>query len=397
MATSASSSTVCLNMRTKSALALLLTISSLLSSTFAAPATTTTTTAPTYSLVANYEGAAFFDAFDNFVTNATVSDPTNGFVNYVDLPDAISQRLVGVVYNASSDAPLPYIGVQHTADAPNSVRLESKNTFTVGTILVADIHHLPVGCGLWPAFWALGTGAAWPGSGEIDLVEYVHDDAFDHITLHTGPGCSVDAHPSHFQGNLSSTNCNAKGGSAGCSVSAHTHITTNSTPDHSSLATAGQPFNAQGGAVYVLSWTTTGIAVYLFPRAGVPADLTANRPEPTTWTAQPLARFAGAGCDFATQFTEMRIILNTDFCGSWAGTDEVWSGSGCRAKTGVASCEEYVRGSSDEAWTEAYWLFGGVKLYSDGTGMAGFKGVEQKRDVVVDEGRGLPVIDLLNR
>jgi beta-glucanase (GH16 family) len=32
---------------------------------------------------------------------------------------------------------------------------------------------LPVGAGLWPAFWLLGTGGKWPAGGEVDIMENV--------------------------------------------------------------------------------------------------------------------------------------------------------------------------------------------------------------------------------
>jgi len=32
---------------------------------------------------------------------------------------------------------------------------------------------LPVGAGLWPAFWMLGTSGAWPLGGEMDIMENV--------------------------------------------------------------------------------------------------------------------------------------------------------------------------------------------------------------------------------
>ena len=32
---------------------------------------------------------------------------------------------------------------------------------------------LPVGAGLWPAFWMMGTGAKWPAGGELDIMENI--------------------------------------------------------------------------------------------------------------------------------------------------------------------------------------------------------------------------------
>ena len=47
---------------------------------------------------------------------------------------------------------------------------------------------LPPGSGLWPAFWALGTGR-WPDTGEIDILEYTGDTDWISAALH-GPGYS---------------------------------------------------------------------------------------------------------------------------------------------------------------------------------------------------------------
>jgi beta-glucanase (GH16 family) len=52
---------------------------------------------------------------------------------------------------------------------------------------------LPYGNGIWPAFWMLGANIqqrAWPGSGEIDIMEYIGRDANRvYGTVH-GPGYS---------------------------------------------------------------------------------------------------------------------------------------------------------------------------------------------------------------
>ncbi len=69
-----------------------------------------------------------------------------------------------------------------------SGRLDTRGKveFTYGT--AAARMKLPAGAGLWPAFWALGTGA-WPATGEIDVMENVGDSSWVSAALH-GPGYS---------------------------------------------------------------------------------------------------------------------------------------------------------------------------------------------------------------
>ena len=69
-----------------------------------------------------------------------------------------------------------------------SGRLESRSKveFTYGT--AAARIKLTAGAGLWPAFWALGTGR-WPATGEMDIMENVGDPTWTNVALH-GPGYS---------------------------------------------------------------------------------------------------------------------------------------------------------------------------------------------------------------
>jgi beta-glucanase (GH16 family) len=57
---------------------------------------------------------------------------------------------------------------------------------------------MPLGKGIWPAFWMLGDDiatAGWPKSGEIDIVENIGEPTLSHSTIH-GPGYSGDKGPS---------------------------------------------------------------------------------------------------------------------------------------------------------------------------------------------------------
>lgn len=198
----------------------------------------------------------------------------------------------------------------------------------------------------------------WPSSGESDILEYVHTGDANAMTLHTAPNFSVDNSTTAFQGSLVDSNCNAGNAGTGCSVSM-ANSTTNS-----SLATAGDAFNAQGGGVYVHDWTSEGITVWLFPRDNLPADLVAGHPDSSTWTQKPLAKFTGKG-DFGTTFKNMQLIINIDFCGDWAGKAAVWASSGAAKATGAETCAEYV-GANPEAYKEAYFEIGSIDFYTAG-------------------------------
>lgn len=100
-----------------------------------------------YQLEESYSGNNFFDAFDFF----TAADPTHGFVTYVSESDASQQGLISV----RSDG--VYMGVDSkkilnpTGPGRNSVRIESKKSWTHG-LFIADLSHMPGGaCGSWPA------------------------------------------------------------------------------------------------------------------------------------------------------------------------------------------------------------------------------------------------------
>ncbi len=45
--------------------------------------------------------------------------------------------------------------------------------------------RIPVGEGLWPAFWTLGTSKEWPSNGEIDIMEYYRGNILANIATGT--------------------------------------------------------------------------------------------------------------------------------------------------------------------------------------------------------------------
>lgn len=336
----------------------------------AAPATSTTAK---YSLIADYSGNTFFNNFDFF----TGADPTMGNVTYVDAATAAQNEYAGFIVNELTNSTNVYIGVNYKDVQPmrDSVRLSSKQTFDVGSIIVMDVVHVPSAYGSWPALWMLGDlPGEWPtNGGEIDIFEVVHEGDFNSMTLHTGPGCDVENSTTAFQGTLQNTNCNAGDASDGCSIQAlrQDKLQVNT------MATAGKAFNAQGGGVYVTVWTTEGISVYLFSRSALPADLAAGAPSPSSWTTTPLARFSGPSCDYAQTFQQMKIITDQTWCGAWAG--QVWESSGAANATGVKSCNEYVM-DNPAAFKDTYFEIAGIKVYSSNSSVP----AASKREVSED-------------
>ncbi|RAH50767.1 glycoside hydrolase family 16 protein [Aspergillus brunneoviolaceus CBS 621.78] len=294
----------------------------------------------TYTLLDDYTSSAFFDRFTFF----TETDPTHGFVSYVDQSTAQTDGLIST--NADGSV---YMGVDYTNVASSgreSVRITSDSEYTHG-LFILDLAHMPGGiCGTWPAFWLLGSN--WPNNGEIDIIEGVNQQTNDLMTLHTSDGCSIDN--SGFTGTLTTSNCyvDAAGQSsnAGCSITS---------PSSQSYGTS---FNSLGGGVYATEWTSSAINIWFFPRGSIPADVTAGVPTPATW-GTPAASFAGS-CDIDSHFDAMQIVFDTTFCGDWAGN--VWSSGSCASY--ASSCTDYVA-NNPSAFEDAYWTINSLKVYQD--------------------------------
>ena len=106
---------------------------------------------------------SFLSGWDFF----TGDDPTHGLVNYVDGTAAKKLAYVqsdDTVVIAVDDSDGVAVGGKR-----NSIRISTKKAYTRG-LFVADIFAMPHGCGVWPAYWSLGSGKDWPNAGEIDII-----------------------------------------------------------------------------------------------------------------------------------------------------------------------------------------------------------------------------------
>ncbi|CAL1696723.1 unnamed protein product [Somion occarium] len=315
----------------------------------AAPTGSSSASSP-WKLSQNFQGNSFFNGWDFF----TGADPTNGQVTYVDQGTAQSAGLVNI--NNAGNVIMRVETTPQVATTRKSVRITTSKTYT-GGLVIMDSVHMPTGCGTWPAFWS--NGPNWPAGGEIDIVEGVNDYTNNQATIHTNPGCTVPTTNSSvlaITGTLvGGTNCAAaQTGNQGCGVRA---VQSNS---------FGSTFNNNGGGVYAMQWDNNGISVFFFPRNSIPSDVSSGKPQPNNW-GQPMAHWPASGCDPFKFFYTHSAIFDTTLCGDWASS--AWTGSGipgqeqsCAQRTGVATCEEFIR-NNGAAMNDAYWEVKSVKIY----------------------------------
>ena len=225
----------------------------------------------------------------------------------------------------------------------------SDNTYTHG-LFVLDVLHMPFGCGVWPAYWLVGPD--WPSHGEIDIIEGVNLQEQNSISLHTDEGCTIAG--SGQTGDFQTSDCNsAVNGNSGCG----TKLNEASTPNN-----YGAALNANGGGYYVTEWTSNYVKHWFFDRTTVPDSITNGSPDPATFGV-PAANQQGS-CDIDSHFGNMTIVINTDFCGAWAGW--VYSmAESCPQAPGlnsIDSCVEFV-GNNPTSFTEAYWEINSIEVY----------------------------------
>lgn len=306
-----------------------------------------------YVLVNQYSGTQFFPSFNFF----TGPDPTNGYVNYVPQSEAVAEGLVYV------EEDFVYIGADQTNIASglgrSSVRLESKLAWTEG-LFIMDLLHMPTGCATWPSWWVYG--ADWPNNGEIDIIEGVNTMTADLTSLHTSEGCIMEASgASQFSGTWevagtkNATNCwvddPSQPSNEGCGINGLSN-------------SYGAPFNSNDGGVYAMEWTSSYIKTYYFPRSTIPADITANSPNVSSW-GLPYAQFTLGGDCPTSHFNSMTMILDLTFCGDWAGSEFA---SEC---PNLGTCENYVQMNPD-MFSEAYWAIRYIQVYQDSSSNSSF-------------------------
>ncbi|KAG9058872.1 hypothetical protein FS842_000069 [Serendipita sp. 407] len=263
----------------------------------------------TYNLVDSAEGQNFFDSW----TFMTFDDPTHGLVQYVDRDTAFASGLAYVREDG-----IAVMRVDNTTWLPegqkrNSVRVHTTKSYGQG-LFIADIVQMPYGCSVWPAYWS--NGANWPAGGEIDIIEGTQNTTINQSTLHTTPGCTLDAsnqnqeaqslYDGKFTGQVASTICDSNvDNNIGCGI-----LSTDTT-------SYGIGLNSAGGGVFAALWNEEGIRIWHFSRLNVPEDITNKTPNPDSWGA-PVAFWSAATCPMNQYFTDQSFIFNITLCGDLA-------------------------------------------------------------------------------
>lgn len=111
----------------------------------------------------------------------------------------------------------------------------------------------------------------------------------------------------------------------------------------------GYGFNNAEGGVFALLWdNAVGMSMWHFARADIPSDLTAQKPNPSTWST-PAGFWSAQSCNISANFYDQQMVIDTTLCGNWAG-GSAYSKSGCSGTCTdmIANATNYVGKFSNE-------------------------------------------------
>ncbi|KDQ62064.1 glycoside hydrolase family 16 protein [Jaapia argillacea MUCL 33604] len=294
-------------------------------------------------MVKEYAGSTFFDDW-NFYNH--YDNLTNGDVIFVSSSQASSSKLAYV--NSAGNAIIKVDNTTQVAysDKRNSVRISTQDRYTVGSLWITEMLHVPFGCSVWPAWWS--QAASWPTGGEIDTFEGVNQVTMNQMALHTQPGCTQSG------AKQTSTLVN----STDCSIDANNNlgcVVTNPT-----TASYGAAFAAAGGGMFVTEFAETGISIWFFSRSQIPTQLQGNASAVNTSTlGTPVANWPATGCPIDQFFEPQSLIFDITLCGDFAGNANIF------AETCTGLCyDNWVIGSPSN-YDNAYFEVQYVRVYGE--------------------------------
>lgn len=262
-----------------------------------------------YSMVKEYQGASFFDDW-NFYNN--YDNLTSGNVNYLSAKTAGQDQLAYINDAGNAIMKVDNTSTLNVGANRNSIRISTKDHFTVGSMWITDMVHVPYGCSVWPAFWS--SAQDWPSGGEIDTFEGVNLVTMNQMALHTAPGCTHPANATQTSKLVNSTDCSIDANNnEGCVVT---------TPTTSSY---GQGFAADGGGMFVTEFAEDGISVWFFNRSSIPSALSGNAStvNPSD-LGTPTANWPSSSCSPAQFFDPQALVFDITLCGEFAGNSVIF-------------------------------------------------------------------------
>lgn len=282
------------------------------------------------------------------------NDKTQGYVNYGAWDNLIEVNSSGK-FIVKADSNL-------NSGKRKMIRMYSRKSYNDG-LFVIKADHIPEGNGVWPAFWLTSKTGTWACGGEIDIIEGVNSidasSSRNSSTLHTNDGSGVCKQDG--VAGIKNQICSSRGGGGdgskdqcgcngkeicpyeGCGV------------ELKSPSSFGKGFNQGGGGIYATELTTDGfITIWFFPKGTEPQDLINGTPNPSAWPdSDNVIKFNQC----KGNFKNLEMVLNTDLCGTWAGTKFI--NESTKAK-GIPACQNYI---DTQDLTEAYWSIDYIKVF----------------------------------
>ncbi|KZV99433.1 hypothetical protein EXIGLDRAFT_234843 [Exidia glandulosa HHB12029] len=315
--------------------------------------------AKSYNLHQYSGGKNFFDgwnypgAFDT-TNNAPTADVTNSGDNWI-ANKTYSQSAGLTTVNDQGHAVLRVDDTSTVVynDKRYSVRIESSELYSIGSVFVMDAVHIPFGCSVWPAYWT--SAEVWPEGGEIDILENVNQATNNQMALHTHGTCTIspESTGTAMTGSVVFEDCgNALNGNTGCVVR------------DPSTKSFGKDFNSNQGGMWVTEFAEDAISIWFFSRADIPASLKSDANSTSIDTSAlgtPVARYPNTNCDIKSLFAPQKIVINITLCGVFARPT---FNSTCPATQENSCYLDWVIGPPAN-YTEAYFEIVSHRVFTD--------------------------------
>ncbi|KZT11783.1 glycoside hydrolase family 16 protein [Laetiporus sulphureus 93-53] len=297
-----------------------------------------------YDMVKEYTGDSFFDDWD-FYNN--YDNLTEGDVFFVSAKSAGQDNLAYISDSGNAIMRVDNTSTVTVGNKRNSVRIATKDHFTVGSLWVTDMVHVPYGCSVWPAFWS--SAADWPNGGEIDTFEGVNQVTRNQMALHTETGCYHSANAVQTSTLVNSTDCSITADdNEGCVVT------------DPSTSSYGEAFAAAGGGIFVTEFATSGISIWFFNRSSIPSVLSGNASTINTGDlGTPVANWPSSNCTVQNFFEDQALVFDITLCGDFAGDQTIF------AETCSGVCyDDWVIGTPSN-YDNAYFEVSYVRVYGE--------------------------------